>query len=86
MQHEVEYNHKDSKIHLTSSMVVKGEDSKYSAMAKTVGLPMGVLAKMVMANRIIPPTGVHIPNMASVYRPVLNELKHHGISFEETVA
>jgi len=86
MQHEVEYLHRDTKISLTSTMIVEGEDSKYSAMAKTVGLPMGVLAKMVLANRVTLPVGVHIPNMTSIYRPVLNELKHHGISFEETVA
>lgn len=85
MHHEVEYIHRGRKIELSSSMVVKGDDSKYSAMAKTVGLPMGVLAKMVMTNRITPPVGVHIPNMPSVYRPVMNELKHHGINFEEIV-
>jgi saccharopine dehydrogenase-like NADP-dependent oxidoreductase len=85
MQHEVEYLHRNTKITLVSSMVVKGENQKFSAMAKTVGLPMAVLAKLILTNRITVPTGVHIPNMSSVYRPVLNELRHHGISFEETI-
>lgn len=85
MQHEVEYLHRDTKVHLISSMVVKGEDQKFSAMAKTVGLPMAILAKLVMTNRITPPVGVHIPNMPSVYRPVLNELKHYGISFDDII-
>lgn len=86
MQHEVEYLHKDKKISLTSSMVLKGENRDYSAMAKTVGLPMGILGRMVLNNKISNlPKGVLIPNMPSVYKPVLTELQHHGISFTETV-
>ena len=85
MQHEVEYLHKGKKNRLTSSMVLKGEDSHHSAMAKTVGLPMGILAKLVLNKKIVPPTGVLIPNMPSVYRPILTELNHHGITFTEEV-
>ena len=66
-------------------MVLKGEDSHHSAMAKTVGLPMGILAKLVLNKKIVPPTGVLIPNMPSVYRPILTELNHHGITFTEEV-
>jgi len=73
-------------VKLTSTMVIKGENREFSAMAKTVGLPMGILAKMVLNDKIVPPKGVLIPSMASVYRPVLTELNHHGISFKEEVA
>jgi saccharopine dehydrogenase-like NADP-dependent oxidoreductase len=85
MQHEVEYMHRGRKIQLTSSMVITGENREYSAMAKTVGLPMGVLARMVLNNKVHVPTGVLIPNMPSIYRPVLTELSHHGINFNEEV-
>lgn len=85
MQHEVEYIHREKKTTLLSTMVIKGDDREFSAMAKTVGLPMGILAKMVMNNVIDTPKGVLIPNMASVYRPVLNELKHYGVDFTEEV-
>jgi saccharopine dehydrogenase-like NADP-dependent oxidoreductase len=85
MQHEVEYVHRDRKIKLTSTMVLKGDDRDYSAMAKTVGLPMGVLARMVLNKKIVPPKGVCIPNMPSVYKPVMTELHHHGINFTEEV-
>ena len=85
MQHEVEYLHRNRKIKLTSTMVLKGENREYSAMAKTVGLPMGILARMVMNNRINPPKGVCIPNMPTVYRPVLHELHQHGIQFAEEI-
>ena len=85
MQHEFEYIHKGKKIKLTSSMVIKGEDKEFSAMAKTVGLPMGVLARMVLNKKLTPPKGVLLPIMPSVYRPVLTELAHHGITFKEEV-
>lgn len=85
MQHEVEYLHKGDKIKMTSTMVIEGESRDHSAMAKTVGLPMAVLAKLVLTNKIVTPKGVLIPSMPSVYRPVLTELKHHGIEFIETV-
>ena len=85
MQHEIEYMHKDRKIKLTSSMVIKGENREYSAMAKTVGLPIAILARMVLTKKIKPPTGVILPIMASIYRPVLTELTHHGIVFTEEV-
>ncbi|MBA3827342.1 MAG: saccharopine dehydrogenase NADP-binding domain-containing protein [Taibaiella sp.] len=86
MQHEVEYTHKDHKIKVTNSMNLRGENSYHSAMAKTVGLPMGILARMTLNKKLNPaPVGVHIPNMPSVYRPVLTELQHHGISFKDEV-
>jgi saccharopine dehydrogenase (NADP+, L-glutamate forming) len=85
MQHEVEYLHRNKKIKLTSSMVLKGENREYSAMAKTVGLPMGILARIAMNKKLPQVKGVHIPNMPSIYRPVMTELHHHGIHFVEEV-
>ncbi len=85
MQHEFEYMHRDRKTKLTSTMVIKGEGGDHSAMAKTVGLPMGILARMVINKKIKYPTGVLIPNMPSVYRPVLTELAHYGIDFKEEI-
>lgn len=86
MQHEIEYMHKGKKITLISSMVIKGENREMSAMAKTVGLPMGILARMVLTQKITPPMGVLMPVMSSVYRPVLTELAHHDIVFKEEIA
>lgn len=85
MQHEVEYTHRDKKIKLTSAMVLKGENREFSAMAKTVGLPMGILTRMVLNKKVNPPIGVHIPNMPSIYRPLMTELSHHGITFKDEV-
>ncbi len=86
MQHEFEYMHKGNKTKLTSTMVLKGESREHSAMAKTVGLPMGILAHMVLNKKIVPPTGIVIPTMPQVYKPVLTELAHHGIEFHDEVS
>jgi saccharopine dehydrogenase-like NADP-dependent oxidoreductase len=85
MQHEVEYIHKGNKTKMISTMMLKGENSEYTAMAKAVGLPMAILAKFVLTNKIRIPTGVLIPNMSAVYRPILTELNHHGIEFKDEV-
>lgn len=85
MQHEVEYTHKQKQIKLISSMVIKGENKDFSAMAKTVGLPMAVLTKLVLNQKITPPKGVLIPNMSTVYKPVLAELQQLGIHFTEEI-
>lgn len=85
MQHEIEYHHKGLKTKCTSSMIVKGENRELTAMAKTVGMPMAILTKMLLAGKVKPVPGVHIPNIASIYRPLLTELHHHGIEFKDIV-
>ena len=63
-------------------MVVKGEDSLRTAMAKTVGLPLGIAAKNIL-NRKIKLKGLHIPVVKEVYEPVLKELEEYDIKFIE---
>jgi len=82
MQHEFEYNLAGKKHLKTATLVMKGENRQDTAMAKTVGLPMGILAKLVLLGKI-PLTGVHIPVMKEVYEPVLEELTNYGVVFEE---
>jgi saccharopine dehydrogenase-like NADP-dependent oxidoreductase len=67
-----------------SSLVVKGENNLRTAMAKTVGLPLGIAAKLIL-NGKIKLTGLHIPTHKEIYLPVLEELALHGIKFHETV-
>jgi saccharopine dehydrogenase-like NADP-dependent oxidoreductase len=85
MEHEIEYEHKGRMITLSSSMVLKGDGGDHTAMAKTVGLPMGILASLVLGGKLKPPVGVVLPVMQSVYRPVLRELEHFGIIFKDEV-
>jgi saccharopine dehydrogenase (NADP+, L-glutamate forming) len=53
-------------------------------MAKTVGLPLGIAAKLIL-NGKIKLSGLHIPTAKEIYEPVLKELEQHEIKFHETV-
>ena len=65
-----------------SSMVVKGDDPIYTAMAKTVGLPVAIATKMIL-NDVIKTPGVHVPISKEIYEPILNELENYGVHFQE---
>ena len=82
MLHEIEYEAGNQKSEIISSLIVKGEDSLRTAMAKTVGLPLGIAAKHIL-NGTIKLTGLHIPTKKEIYAPVLKELEEHGIVFHE---
>jgi len=82
MQHIFEYNLGDEKRCLTSSLVVMGENSQQTAMAKTVGLPVGIIAKLLLQNQILH-HGIIIPTITDIYEPVLAELEKYGICFVE---
>ena len=83
MLHEIEYEVKGQKSKVKSSLVVKGEDNMQTAMAKTVGLPLGIAATLLLEGKIIE-TGLHIPIIPGIYEPVLKALENHGILFQET--
>jgi saccharopine dehydrogenase-like NADP-dependent oxidoreductase len=84
MWHKFIYRQKgqEKPILLTSSMVVTGDDPVNTAMAKTVGLPLGIATKMVLTGQIRL-EGVHIPTIKEIYEPVLLELENYGIGFRE---
>ena len=69
---------------LTSSLIVKGQDQLHTAMAKTVGLPLGIAAKLIMEEKI-KLAGLHIPVVPEIYQPVLEELEKHSIKFDEEI-
>jgi saccharopine dehydrogenase-like NADP-dependent oxidoreductase len=82
MMHEVAYK-KNNKVHyLQSSLVVKGNDSVHTAMAKTVGLPLAIAAGLIL-DGTINLKGLHIPVLPEIYEPVLKALEEHGIIFHE---
>lgn len=68
--------------HLSSTLVVKGDDNVHTAMAKTVGLPMAIATRKILLGDI-KLTGVQIPVMKEIYSPVLMELEELGIQFIE---
>jgi saccharopine dehydrogenase (NADP+, L-glutamate forming) len=51
-------------------------------MAKTVGLPLGIAARLIL-NGQINVKGLQVPVIPQIYEPVLKELEQHGIQFNE---
>ena len=84
MQHQFEYEIGGKLQRLISSFVTIGENAKHTAMAKTVGLPLGILAKLILEDRI-PLSGIQIPVVKEIYIPVLKELDQLGVCFEREI-
>ncbi|MEO8852935.1 MAG: saccharopine dehydrogenase C-terminal domain-containing protein, partial [Ginsengibacter sp.] len=82
MLHEIEYSINGNNKKTTSCLIVKGENQLHTAMAKTVGLPLGIVAKLILENKIHL-SGLHIPVIPEIYEPVLKELGINGIKFNE---
>ena len=70
------------KYQIDSTMVSKGIDQTYTAMAKTVGLPVAIAALKIL-NGEIKSKGVQIPIKSSIYKSILKELENYGIIFKE---
>jgi saccharopine dehydrogenase-like NADP-dependent oxidoreductase len=84
MLHEIDYEQDGIAHALKSSLVVKGENNSRTAMAKTVGLPLGIAAKLILQDKIRL-KGLHIPILPEIYDPVLAELVRHGVAFQESL-
>ncbi|MBX9893073.1 MAG: saccharopine dehydrogenase NADP-binding domain-containing protein [Chitinophagaceae bacterium] len=82
MLHEIVYTLNGQHKQIQSSLVVKGTDALRTAMAKTVGLPLGIAAKLLIENTI-QLRGLQIPTPPEIYTPVLAELDTMGICFQE---
>lgn len=82
MQHKFGYECKGEKKQIESQLVVLGDDQTYTAMAKTVGLPVAI-ATLKILNNEIKTKGVIIPINKDVYQPILKELENHGVIFTE---
>jgi saccharopine dehydrogenase-like NADP-dependent oxidoreductase len=70
------------KQQIDSKMVCLGEDQTYTAMAKTVGLPVAMATLLILNGKIKTP-GVQLPIREEVYLPILKELKEYGVIFNE---
>jgi hypothetical protein len=82
MQHLFGYELDGKKQQIESSLVVLGENQTYTAMSKTVGLPVGIAALKILKGEIKTP-GVQLPITKEVYEPILKELENYGIIFKE---
>lgn len=82
MYHKFGYELNGRTEQIDSTMVCIGEDQTYTAMAKTVGLPVAIAALKIL-NGIINTPGVQLPITKEVYEPILKELESYGIVFNE---
>ncbi len=83
MLHEIVYELNGEMANVKSQLVVKGEDNLRTAMAKTVGMPLGIAATLLLDGKITE-RGLHTPTVPGIYEPVLQMLAQHGIVFIET--
>jgi saccharopine dehydrogenase-like NADP-dependent oxidoreductase len=82
MYHKFGYELNNKKYQIESNMVCVGEDQTYTAMAKTVGLPLAI-ATLAILNSKIKAVGVQLPINKNIYNPILKELIEYGIKFNE---
>jgi saccharopine dehydrogenase (NAD+, L-glutamate forming) len=83
MYHKFGYELDGKNHQIDATMVVVGENQTYTAMSKTVGLPVAIATIDILNGNIKTP-GVQIPITKEVYQPILEALKTYGIAFSET--
>ncbi|RYZ23360.1 MAG: saccharopine dehydrogenase [Chitinophagaceae bacterium] len=84
MLHEIGYEMNGRRYMAKSSFSLEGENDHHTAMAKTVGLPLGIAARLLL-NGSLQERGLQIPITPAFYKPVLAELDALGIHFTEEI-
>ena len=82
MWHKMGFRLNGEDRQINTHLVVKGTDREHTAMAKTVGLPVGIAAKLLLHGKFTV-KGVKLPVVKEIYDPVLQELEQYDIRFEE---
>jgi saccharopine dehydrogenase-like NADP-dependent oxidoreductase len=82
MYHKFGFELNGENKQIDATMVCIGDDQTYTAMAKTVGLPVAIAALKIL-NKSITTPGVQLPIKSEVYLPILQELEAYGIRFNE---
>ncbi len=82
MYHKFGYEINGVQKQIDSKMVCIGDDQTYTAMAKTVGLPVAMATLQILNGKIKTP-GVQLPINKEVYLPILKELEEYGVIFNE---
>jgi saccharopine dehydrogenase-like NADP-dependent oxidoreductase len=82
MVHEIDYQDGDVIKHIQSSLYLTGKDHEHTAMALTVGLPLAIVTKLILNNKI-KQRGVVMPKYKEIYEPVMKELEEYWVKFKE---
>jgi saccharopine dehydrogenase-like NADP-dependent oxidoreductase len=80
--HELEVGYSNRRERVVSTFIEYGDIGGYTGMAKTVGLPAAIAAKLVLTGKF-KESGCLIPTNSAVYGPVLQELRGMGYAFKE---
>ncbi len=83
MYHKFGYELNGEQHQIDSKMVCIGDDQTFTAMSKTVGLPVAMATLQILNGNIKTP-GVQLPIREEVYLPILKELEQFGVVFKET--
>ena len=83
MYHKFGYELNGKKHQIDSKMVILGDNQTFTAMSKTVGLPVAIATLQILNGKIKTP-GVQLPITKEVYTPILKELEDYGVIFKET--
>ncbi len=82
MYHKFGFEKNNQNYQIDATMICLGENQHYTAMAKTVGLPIAIAAIKILFENLHEP-GVVLPILPKIYLPVLKELESWGIVFKE---
>jgi saccharopine dehydrogenase (NAD+, L-glutamate forming) len=82
MYHEFKHKHANKIKKTISTMVCIGDNKEFTAMSKTVGLPLAI-ASILILNKKINIIGITRPVHQQIYDPVLEKLNQFGINFKE---
>jgi saccharopine dehydrogenase (NADP+, L-glutamate forming) len=82
MWHRFGYRSQGTIRHVQASLVATGNNSSDTAMAQTVGLPLGIAARLLLQGKV-KERGVVIPLSREWYNPILDEINTYGISMTE---
>lgn len=86
LAHEIvaEYPKQNKREKYVSTLVDYGVPNGITAIAKTVGAPAGIAAKLILLGEL-KLTGTHIPTHPDIYQKVLKELEELNLKFNEKV-
>lgn len=84
MVHFFEYTLHGKNYEIESYFSLEGESSTYTAMSKTVGMPIAFATELILQDKI-KTRGVLMPTASDIYLPILQRLAETGIEFIETI-
>ncbi len=85
LQHELQTEMDGEVGRIRATLIEYGERGGMSAMARTVGLPTGIAARLILSGEL-EATGCLRPTERAIYEPVLEGLAREGLEFQEEVS